>query len=274
GVTKEKLVAQMAARLEQEFTGIDFNFSQSIEDNVEEAVSGVKGENSVKLVGPDLAVLEQQGRQIKAQLETVRGVQDLAMFAELGQPNVLVKIDRWRSARYGLAPGDVNTVVQAAIGGQTATQVFEGEKQFPLVVRLRPEYRENVDAIKRVHVASGGQRPAFIPPSDRAHIEVRSGASYTYREENRRYLPIKFSVRGRDLGSTVGEAQAKVDEHVRLPEGYRLDWSGEFGELQDAKRRLAVIVPLSLVLILVLLYSAFNSLRQSLLALSGIPLAV
>src|SRR5262249_44081415 len=163
GVTKEKLVAQMAARLEQEFTGIDFNFSQSIEDNVEEAVSGVKGENSVKLVGPDLAVLEQQGRQIKAQLETVRGVQDLAMFAELGQPNVLVKIDRWRSARYGLAPGDVNTVVQAAIGGQTATQVFEGEKQFPLVVRLRPEYRENVDAIRRVHVARGGQPPPALP---------------------------------------------------------------------------------------------------------------
>jgi heavy metal efflux system protein len=274
GVTKDKLVAQMAARLQQEFTGIDFNFSQNIEDNVEEAVSGVKGENSAKLFGPDLATLEQKGRQIKAQLDRVRGVEDLAMFAELGQPNVVVKIDRWRSARYGLAPGDVNTVVQAAIGGQTATQVFEGERVFPLVVRLRPEYRENVDAIKRVHVASGSQPPAFIPLSDLAHVDVRAGASYIYREENRRYLPIKFSVRGRDLGSTVGEAEANVAEHVRLPDGYDVEWSGEFGELQEAKRRLAVIVPLSLLLILVLLYSTFNSLRQSLLALSGIPLAV
>lgn len=275
GQTKEKLVAKMQERLQKEFVGVAFNFSQYIQDNVEEAISGVKGENSIKVFGPDLQVLQQIGNQSKAQMASVRGVEDLAVFSELGQPNLLVKVDRTRSARYGLAPGDVNAAVQAAIGGQAATQVFEGERQFPLVVRLLPEYRQTVDAIKNIQVASqtGGPAPAYVPLSDLASISLQTGASYIYRENYARYLPIKFSVRGRDLGGTVGEAQAKIAQTIQLPEGYSLEWSGEFGALKEAQRRLAVIVPLSLLLILVLLYSMFNSLRDSFLALAGIPFA-
>jgi heavy metal efflux system protein len=279
GVTKERLVASMQDRLAKEFVGIDFNFSQTIQDNVEEAVSGVKGENSVKLFGPDLAKLQESGEAIRAQLATVRGVEDLAVYAELGQPNVLIEVDRARSARYGLAPGDVNAVVEAAIGGKSPTDVFEGERRFPLVVRLAEEYRRDLTSIKNIPVAASnpsGQGPAsvYVPLSDLATLTTRSGASYIYRENNARYLPVKFSVRGRDLGGTVAEAQQKVAAHVQLPSGYSTDWSGEFGELKEAQRRLAVIVPLSLLLILMLLYSMFNSLRYSLLALLGIPFAV
>jgi cobalt-zinc-cadmium resistance protein CzcA len=280
GLTKEKLVARIQRALAQEFVGVDFNFSQTIEDNVQEAVSGVKGENSVKLFGPDLRVLQEKGEQIRQQMASVRGVEDLAVYAELGQPNLLVQVDRSQSARYGLAPGDVNAVVQAAIGGQTATQIFEGERQFPLVVRLLPQYRETVDAIKAIQVATQNQAPggqsgtAYVPLRDVSNITLQSGASYIYRENYARYLPIKFSVRGRDLGGTVAEAQARVDQNVPLPNGYHPEWTGEFGELKEAQRRLAVIVPLSLLLIIILLYSMFNSLRDSLLALTGIPFAV
>jgi cobalt-zinc-cadmium resistance protein CzcA len=279
GQTKETLVERMQRALAQEFVGVDFNFSQNIEDNVEEAVSGVKGENSVKLFGPDLRVLQEKGEQIRQQMASVRGVEDLGVFTELGQPNLLVQVDRSRSARYGLAPGDVNAVVQAAIGGQTATQIFEGERQFPLVVRLLPQYRESVDAIKAIQVVTqnqttGGQSgTVYVPLRDVSTITLQSGASYIYRENYARYLPIKFSVRGRDLGGTVAEAQERVGQHVPLPSGYHPEWTGEFGELKEAQRRLAVIVPLSLLLIIILLYSMFNSLRDSLLALTGIPFA-
>jgi cobalt-zinc-cadmium resistance protein CzcA len=279
GLTKERLVERMQRALAQEFVGVDFNFSQNIEDNVEEAVSGVKGENSVKLFGPDLRVLQEKGEQIRQQVASVRGVEDLGVFTELGQPNLLVQVDRSRSARYGLAPGDVNAVVQAAIGGQAATQIFEGERQFPLVVRLLPPYRESVDAIKAIQVATQNQTPGgqsgtvYVPLRDVSTITLQSGASYIYRENYARYLPIKFSVRGRDLGGTVAEAQARVDQTVALPNGYHPEWTGEFGELKEAQRRLAVIVPLSLLLIIILLYSMFNSLRDSLLALTGIPFA-
>jgi heavy metal efflux system protein len=279
GLTKETLVERMQRALAQEFVGVDFNFSQNIEDNVEEAVSGVKGENSVKLFGPDLRVLQEKGEQIRQQMASVRGVEDLGVFTELGQPNLLVQVDRSRSARYGLAPGDVNAVVQAAIGGQTATQIFEGERQFPLVVRLLPQYRESVDAIKAIQVVTqnqttGGQSgTVYVPLRDVSTITLQSGASYIYRENYARYLPIKFSVRGRDLGGTVAEAQERVGQHVPLPSGYHPEWTGEFGELKEAQRRLAVIVPLSLLLIIILLYSMFNSLRDSLMALTGIPFA-
>ena len=277
GLTKEKLIATMQNKLQQEFPGVEFNFSQNIEDNVEEAVSGVKGENSIKLFGPDLRVLKDKTQEIKAQLATVPGVEDVGVFASLGQPNLTIKADRSRSARYGLTPADVNAVVQAAIGGQPVTDIFEGERRFPLVVRLAPEYRETIEAIKNIQATaqgSGQQGSAYVPLSELTQITLQSGASYIYRENNERYLPIKFSVRGRDLGSTVQEAQAKIAQHIKLPDGYRLEWSGEFGELQEAQRRLAVIVPVSLLLIVGLLYSMFNSLRDSLLALAGIPYAV
>jgi len=272
GVTKEKLIDQMKAALNKEFVGVDFNFSQNIEDNVEEAVSGVKGENSVKLFGPDLDVLEKNADAIKAQLQSVRGIEDVGVFTELGQPNLLIEVDRSRCARYGLAAADVNSIVQAAIGGQSATDIFEGERHFPLVVRLLPEYRQSIEAIRNVLVptATGAQ----IPLAELAHINLRSGASYIYREANERYIPIKFSVRGRDLGGAIAEAQSLISSNVKLPAGYHADWSGEFGELKEAEARLMYIVPISILLIIILLYGAFNNLRDCLLVMISIPFAV
>jgi cobalt-zinc-cadmium resistance protein CzcA len=208
----------------------------------------------------------------------VRGVEDLGLFNVLGQPNLVIDVDRAIGGRYGLSPGDINSVVQTAIGGQAATQVFEGERQFPLVVRLASQYRDTIEAIRNIQVANPNPGPsgeiAYVPLNELATISLQSGASYIYREGNARYIPLKFSVRGRDLGSTVAEAQERIENTVTLPEGYRIEWSGEFGALKDAQARLAVIVPLSLLLILVLLYSLFNNLRDSLLALAGIPFAV
>lgn len=272
GLTKEQLIAQLQNALQQQFLGTNFNFSQTIQDNVEEAVSGVKGENSVKLFGADLQVLSDAAQAIKGQLASVRGIQDVGVFEELGQPNVLLDIDRARCARYGLAVSDVNAVVRAAIGGQAATDIFEGERHFPLVARLLPQYRQSVEAIKAIPVATA--EGAQVPLSDLATITLRSGASYIYRENNARYIPIKFSVRGRDLGGAVAEAQGKVARNVKLPQGYHIEWSGEFGELQEAEARLAYIVPISILLILILLYSTFNSLRDSLLVLVSIPFTV
>ncbi len=275
GLTKEKLVADMQARFAQEFVGIEFNFSQYIQDNIQEAVSGVKGENSIKLFGKSLETLEDTAKKIQDVMETVPGVEDLGIFRELGQPNLVITVNRAQAARYGLAPGDVNAIVQAAIGGQQATDVYEGERKFPLVVRLQPEFRSTVEAIRNIQVSApiNGQT-AYIPLSDLTDIQLRSGASYIYRENNERYIPLKFSVRDRDLGSTVAEAQGKVTKQVTLPETYHIEWSGEFGALEAAQKRLAYIVPLSLFLIMIMLYSLFNSLRYSLLAVAGIPFAV
>jgi cobalt-zinc-cadmium resistance protein CzcA len=272
GLTKDKLIQQIKDKLDKQFIGVDFNFSQNIEDNVEESVSGVKGENSVKLFGPDLQELEDKANQIKSQLTSVRGIEDVGIFTELGQPNLLIKADRQRGARYGVAAGDVNAIVQAAIGGQSVTDIFEGERHFPLVARLLPEYRKDVDAIRNIPVVTSAGAP--VPLGALADITMKSGASYIYRENNERYIPIKFSVRGRDLGGAVAEAQSKVDQSVKLPFGYHTDWSGEFGELKEAEARLAYIVPLSIILIVILLYSTFNSLRDCLLVLVSIPFAV
>jgi cobalt-zinc-cadmium resistance protein CzcA len=278
GLTKEMLVKQMSERLNREFVGIDFNFSQYIQDNIEEAVSGVKGENSVKIFGPDLAELERLSRQLKSVISEVPGVTDPAAFFLLGQPNLVVRIDRAKAARYGFSISDINAVVQAAIGGQEATRVYEGEMNFALTVRLAPEYRFNVDAIRSIPVALPNNDPksptAYIALGDLGEVKLEVGASYIYRENSQRFVPLKYSVRDRDLGSTVAEAQQRSAKEVSLPQGYRMEWTGEFGALQEAKKRLAIIVPLSLLLIMMLLYSLFNSVRDSLLALSGIPFAV
>ena len=200
----------------------------------------------------------------------VKGVTDLGIFPVLGQPNLNIKVDRDKAARYGLNAGDINTVVQAALGGTVATTLLEADRQFNVTVRLAPEYRDNIDSVRNIKV--GYQTPAgvnaYIPLSELADISLDTGASYIYHERNERYIPIKFSVRGRDLGSTVAEAQQRIAQNVKLPTGYRIVWAGEFEELQQAKARLAIIVPISLVMILVLLYGLFNSLRDSLLALA------
>jgi cobalt-zinc-cadmium resistance protein CzcA len=276
GMTKEKLVNDLQSAFSNEFTGIGFNFSQYIQDNVEEGLSGVKGANSVKLIGRDLAKLEQFADQVMKEMAKVEGVTDLGIFPVLGQPNLNIKVDRDKAARYGLNAGDVNNVVQAALGGAPATTLLEADRQFNVTVRVAPEYRDNIDSVRNIKV--GYQTPsgvnAYVPLSELAEITFDTGASYIYHESNQRYIPIKFSVRGRDLGGTVADAQQRIARNVKLPTGYRIEWAGEFEELQQAKARLAIIVPVSLAIILLLLYGLFNSLRDSLLVLAGIPFAV
>ncbi len=279
GVDKETLVAAMTARLNREFPGVDFNFSQYIEDNVEEAASGVKGENSVKIYGGDLDVLESVANKIADVMRTVPGVADLGVLRSLGQPTVRIDIDRVRAARYGLAPGDINSTVQAAIGGQAAGNLYEqgSDRNFPIIVRLSPQYRQSLDSIRHIVIsapAPGGSGQIPIPLSDVASVRLASGASFIYREGQERYIPIKFSVRGRDLGTTVLEAQQKVAHDVVIPGGYHTEWVGEFGNLQDAIARLSVVVPLAFVLICLLLYVNFNSVVDMLLAASVIPMAL
>jgi heavy metal efflux system protein len=278
GLTKATMVRQMSEQLEREFVGVDFNFSQYIQDNIEEAVSGVKGENSVKIFGPDLAELVRLSKSVKNEIAAVPGVTDPGVFNLLGQPNLVIRIDRAAAARYGFSVGDINSVVQAAVGGQEVTRVYEGEMNFALTVRLAPEYRRNVDAIRSVPVALPNNDPktptAYIALGDLGEVKLETGAAYIYRENNQRFVPLKYSVRGRDLGSTVAEAQDRIAKKLTLPQGYRMEWTGEFGALVEAQKRLAVIVPLSLLLILMLLYSLFASVRDSLLALAGIPFAV
>jgi len=279
GVDKDKLTDDLSSRLQSEFPGVEFNFSQNIEDNVEEAASGVKGENSVKLFGNDLATLEKTAAKIKAVMSTVPGIADLAVLNSLGQPTVQIEIDRARAARYGLQPGDINSTIAAAIGGQAAGNLYEdgSDRNFPMVVRLAPKYRQSLDAIRRITIGApnpSGTGVVPIPLSDVASVNLVSGASFIYREGQQRYIPIKFSVRGRDLGGAVLEAQQKIAKGVVLSSGYHLDWVGEFGELQEAIGRLAVAVPLSLSLICLLLFLNFGSVTDMLLAASVMPMAL
>jgi cobalt-zinc-cadmium resistance protein CzcA len=283
GTTKEKLTQEMTDSLQDNFPGVDFNFSQYIQDNVEEAASGVKGENSVKVYGNDLETLEKTADSIAAVLAKVPGITDLAVLRSLGQPTIRIDVDRLRAARYGLAPGDVNAVVQTAIGGQSAGDLYEGssDRHFPMMVRLAAPFRQSLDAIRHIPIAaaagaaaSGGAGVIQISLQDVADVRLLSGAAFIYREQQQRYVPIKFSVRGRDLGSAVLEAQHAVDSSVLLPGGYRLEWVGEFGNLQEAIARLGIAVPLSLALIVLLLYLNFSSLRDALLAASVIPMAL
>jgi len=276
GLTKDKLTGQVQREFQSELPGVVFNFSQYIEDNIEEGISGVKGVNSVKIVGPNLEELTKLAEKVRDQMHQVRGVTDLGIFPVLGQPNLNIKVDREKAARYGLNSGDVNSVVQAAMGGAVATSVLEGERQFDLVVRYTPEYRNNIDEIRNVRVgyttASGAN--AYIPLSELATISLDTGAAWIYHESVQRFIPVKFSVRDRDLGGTVEEAQQRIAKNVKLPSGYHLIWAGEFGDLQDAKKRLEIIVPLSFILIAGALYSLFNNFRDSILALAGIPDAI
>jgi len=275
GMTKEKLVEELQAEFDREFIGITFDFSQYIQTNVEEGLSGVKGTNSVKIMGPDLAVLEQIAARVLSEMDRIKGVEDLGIFRVLGQPNLNIKVDRAKAARYGLNAGDLNTVVQTALGGTVASTVLEADRQFNLTVRLAPEFRSNIDAVRNIKVGyQTGSANAYIPLSELADISLDTGASYIYHESNQRYIPIKFSVRGRDLGSTVTEAQRRIAQNVKLPSGYRIEWAGEFGELQEATKRLEFIVPVSLILIVAMLYGLFNSLFDSLLVLAGIPFAI
>lgn len=266
--TKPELIQQMAAELEK-FPGVSFNFSQNIQDNVEEAMSGVKGENSLKLFGDDIEVLVAKANEIRDLMASVPGVTDLAVFQETGQPQLLVSVDRAASARYGLMAADVNAAVQAAIGGQGVTQILEGDRRFDFVVRYRPEFRQNPEAIRNILLPTpeGGR----VPLGQVAKVELREGAFMIYRENGRRYIPVKFSVRGRDLAGTVKDVQQRLSRSVRLPEGYNYEWAGEYDSLKKEQHRLAVVLPISLLIILALLYMAFQSFRDALLVLGMLP---
>jgi cobalt-zinc-cadmium resistance protein CzcA len=279
GLDKDKLTEQMTEALTQQFPGVDFNFSQYIEDNVEEAASGVKGENSVKVYGNDLETLEHTANQVAKIMADVPGITDLAVLRSLGQPTIRIDVDRARAARYGLASGDINAVVQAAIGGQSPGDLYEpgSDRHFPIMVRLAAPYRQSIDAIRLIPIAAqapSGSGTIPVALADLADIKLVSGASFIYREQQERYVPIKFSVRGRDLGTTVLDAQRRIEQQITLPGGYRLEWVGEFGNLQDALGRLEIVVPIAILLICVLLFLNFGLLSDVLLAASVIPMAL
>jgi cobalt-zinc-cadmium resistance protein CzcA len=275
GLTKEKLTAELQKEFAAALPGVAFNFSQYIQDNVEESISGVKGANSVKIMGPNLQTLEVLANQVRDQMKQVRGIEDLGIFYVRGQPNLNIKVDREKAARYGLNTGDVNTVIQAALGGAVATTMLEGDRQFNVTVRTGPDSRDSIEKIGDLKVGyqTPGGSVAYIPLRELATISVDTGASYIYHETTKRFIPIKFSVRGRDLGGAVQEAQDRIAKNIKLPTGYRMIWAGEFDDLKLAEARLAVVVPISMVLILILLYGLFNSVRDAFLALAGIPFA-
>lgn len=271
GVTKEKMTEELSKELNETFPGVIFNFSQVIADNVEEAMSGVKGENTVKVVGPDLYLNEKKAEEIVNVMAKVPGVADLGLFRSLGQPNVRITPDRLQCGRYGLNVGDVEAVVQAAIGGQAVAQVYEGEKHFDLTVRWAPAFRKDLSSIRNILVAApdGSQ----LPLGQLAEIVLEEGPSLIYREDNRRYAPVKFSVRKRDLASTIADAQAKIAEKVKLPYDTHLEWAGEINQLNETTGRLFVIIPITLCLIAFLVYSSVKHWIDMLIALAGIPIA-
>jgi cobalt-zinc-cadmium resistance protein CzcA len=271
GVHKPDLVAQMDARLTREFPGIEFSYSQNIEDNINEALSGVKAENSVKVFGPSLEIDEQVANQVVAALKQIPGVSETAVYRSLGQPNLLITPDRTACARYGLNVGDVASVIQAAIGGQAVTQTLEGDRRFDLVVRWLPQYRQSLEAIRelRIPAPSGG----FVPLAQVAEIRTAEGASFVYRENLERYVPLRFAVRGRDLQSTVDEAKQRIAAGVPLPEGVHLEWAGEYGELQQAIRRLLIVIPIALIIIVGVLYASTESLIDTFIIMAQIPVA-
>ena len=278
GVDKSKLIEQILAELTRTFPGVDFNFSQYLEDNVSEAASGVKGENAIKLFGNNLEVATEQAEKVRRVLASVRGIDDLAVFTVLGQPTLTIRIDRLAAGRYGLSPGDINTAIRTAIGGDTPGDFFEpgSDRRFPIIVRLAPEFRQSPEAILnlRIGAVDGSGTVTQIPLSEVASVNLVSGAAAIYREQQQRYIPIRFSVRDRDLGSAIQEAQTKMAEQVQLPAGMRMEWACEFENLQNAIARLQVVVPITLLLIAFLLFANFNSIVDTLLALSVVPLAM
>jgi len=272
GLTKQRLVAQIDDKLRKRFRGVSFSYSQNIEDNIDEALSGVKaGENAVKVFGYDIDTDQSIATRLEEILKQVPGVTDVFMFKSLGQPNIVIEPDRDAAARYGLNSGDVSTIVQAAIGGLPATQILEGDMSFPLVVRWKPQYRQTIEAMRqiRVNVPTGG----FVPLGQIARVEASEGASFIYRGDLQRYVPVRFSIRGRDLQSAVADAKARVAREIQMPEGTHLEWAGEYGELHAANQRLAVVVPLALLLIMGVLYAATLSVVNTLILMAQIPLA-
>ena len=267
---KERLIAAMNRELVK-IPGVIWNFSQPIADNMEEAVSGVKGELAIKVYGDDLNVLEEKGDQILSVMRRIRGIQDLGMFRVIGQPNLNLEVDRERAARYQINVADVQDVIQTAVGGNAVSQVLQGEQRYDLVMRYLPRYRDTKEAIENIRLLSpSGERVSL---AQLCKVQVQDGASEIYREANSRYVAIKYSVRGRDLGSTVEEAIKKVDQQVKLPPGYRIDWAGEYESQKRSQKRLAIVLPVTILIIFIILYTMFHSFKWATLMLANIAMA-
>lgn len=267
---KEELIAAMDRELEKT-PGVIWSFSQPISDNMEEAVSGVKGELAVKIYGDDLKLLEQKGDEIVGVMSHIQGIQDLGLLRVIGQPNLNFVVDRQAAGRYGINVSDIQDAIQTAVGGNAVTQVLQGEARYDVVVRYAQNYRDNADAIANIRlVSSTGERVAL---SQLTKMSVTDGASQISREGNSRYIAIKYSVRGRDLGSTVEEAIRKVTAQVKLPPGYRLDWAGEYASQKRSAKRLAVVVPITVLLIFFILYMMFSSLKWAMLIMANVAIA-
>ena len=271
GLSKQKLIDQMSDVLDS-YPGAVHNFSQNIQDNVEEAMSGVKGENSLKLFGDDFDALTQKAQDIAKLMASVKGVEDVGVFRVNGQPNLLISIDRAAAARYGLMASDLNAAVQAAIGGTAVTQILQGDRRFDFVVRFLSPFRADPETIKNILLATpdGGR----VPLGQVADVRIQNGAFMIYRENDRRYIPVKFSVRGRDLSSTMQELQDRIDHEVQLPKGYHFEWAGEYDSLRKEQRRLMIVVPLTLGVIFLLLYLAFNSVGDAVTIVAMLPVAI
>jgi cobalt-zinc-cadmium resistance protein CzcA len=266
---KEKLIAAMDRELEK-IPGVLWGFSQPIADNMEEAVSGVKGELATKVYGDDLRVLEDKADESVGVMRQVKGIEDLGVFRVLGQPNLNITVDRQQAARHQINVADVQDAIQTAVGGSALTQVLQGEQRYDLVLRYLPPYRSTREAIERIRLLSStGERVSL---AQLCKIEQRDGASEIYREENQRYIAIKYSVRGRDLGGAVEDAIQRVNAKVQLPRGYRIDWEGEYESEKRAEARLLIIVPLTVLLIFIILYTMFRSFKWGLLILGNVAL--
>ncbi len=267
---KDELIAAMSRELNK-IPGAVWGFSQPIEDNMEEAVSGVKGELAAKVYGDDLKVLEEKADQIASIMRRIKGIEDLGVLRVLGQPNLNVAVDRDQAARYQINVADVQDAIQTGVGGNALMQVLQGEARYDLVVRYLPQYRDTKDAIERIRLLSpSGERVSL---AQLCKITVADGGSEIYREGNRRYIAVKFSVRGRDLGSTVEEAMKKINEQVQLPLGYRIHWEGEYQSQKRANARLLIVLPITIGIIFIILYTMFKSFKWALLILANIAIA-
>jgi len=267
---KERLIAAMSRELDK-IPGVIWNFSQPISDNLEEAVSGVKGALAVKIYGDDLKTLEAKGDEIVNVMKDIRGVEDLGLFRVLGQPNLDFSVDRDEASRYGINVSDVQDAIQTAVGGNALTQVLVGEQRYDLVLRYLPEYRDTKEAIEKIRLlAPTGERVSL---AQLTKVSVSDGGSEIYREANSRYVAIKYSVRGRDLGSTVEEAIKKVHAATKLPPGYTIDWAGEYESQKRSERRLLLVLPLTILLIFIILYAMFRSMKWAFLILTNVAMA-
>ncbi len=268
--SKQQLIAAIDHKLKS-FPGIIFNYTQPAEDAVDEAETGLKSALAVKIFGTNLNVLQAKGKKIKHVLEGVRGIDHVTLVQELGQPSLAIQIDRAAIARYGVNVADINDLIEAAVGGEAATEVVEGEKLFDLVVRLEPQYRSNPQTIGNILVATpGGQQ---VPLKELAKISVKNGASFIYRQNDQRYIGVQFSVEGRDLASAVEDAQHQVASQVKLPTGYRIDWGGEYKEYTASRRQLRIILPLTLFVIFLLLFALYSNFKFPLITVIGVLLS-